>query len=274
MFRGGRVAWNPCPFDYEFYASAVDEHGKRDGTPAGLPFYVSGAPALDTVEAPRVFVLVPACVPNTPIPCPAVPVFGADTVAVQGIWVGGGGAPLALGSNRFTLPVRVTGHDSPLDRNGNSRFYYAAANEGAIRSWRYQFNCLGNCDDLVLPGEDQWTNDTAASGDPPGQQVFDGPLAFTVPLDTLCTTVPCTPGALQVVVRGAFFGTYEFAVEGRDSRPFQTCPEPSDLGPSPFVFTRPVEGRSTGIAGRRVELRALHQVRPGAQSSRRPRTRR
>src|SRR6185436_3422573 len=102
-----------CPFDFTFYAAAVDENGKRDGTPDSLNFYVSGSPQIDSVAVPLVVVLAPKCPAALPIFCPDVTgiSFGPDTLFLVGQHVANDPLHPLPGTNRFRLPFLATGHD-------------------------------------------------------------------------------------------------------------------------------------------------------------------
>lgn len=267
-WRGASIGWRTCPFDFTLFASAVDEHGKRDGTPDSISFYAGGTPVIDSVSVPPVVVLVPTCPPGTPW-CREPGSFGPDTLVVRGRHVPWSGPPLLLGRNEFTLPIVAMGHDHPRDRNRPGRVYYAAADEGAIRAWNFRLDCTDpGCSDLSLQGEGTWVDDIPAATDPPGQQVLDD-LRFTVPLDTLITG---SPPALHVVLGTRALGPYVFSIQGRDARVNETCREPSDLGPNPATFLRPNPGRSTQIVTRAVVLRQLQDVRGAASKARVART--
>jgi len=270
-WQGGSIGWGRgyggiCPFDYTFYASAVDEHEKRDGTPDSLQFYVGGSPSLGPVSTPRVVVLIPTCPLGFGGNCDPAPTFGTDTLAVPGTFIAGGSPfPLALGSSRFNVSIRALGHDHPRDRST----YYSSAHAGRIRSWNFTFDCTSGCEDLLLPGEGQWIQDVQRS-DPPGEQQFDEPLTMTIENDTLCSASPVCGSSFRLVLSNASLGTYRFTLQGRDTTPLgETCSEPSDLGPNPATFRRDISeiGRRTAIVTHDVVLRQLRDVRPGGGTS-------
>jgi len=268
-WQGGSLGWGRaydgiCPFDYTFYAAAVDERGKWDGTPDSLRFYVNGSPSLGPVEAPNVLVLMPRCPAGFEAFCDPQPTFGPDTLAVQGTFVPGSSQfPVALGRTRFNLPIRALGHDHPRDRST----YYSNTHEGRIRSWYFSFDCTSGCEDLNLPGETSWRLDIQRS-DPPGAQRFDEPLTVTMENDSVCLAAPLC-GDFRLVLRTAGLGNYRFTLQGRDTAPVgDVCSEPSDLGPRPSTFRRDISelGRRTAVVTRDVVLRQLRDVRPGGTS--------
>ncbi len=272
-FHGAATGWPTCPFDYRFEAGALDENGKLDGTPAELPFFVSGSPRIDSVYVPKVLVLLPQC-PNTifAFMCPwnlgAPPTFGPDTLAVVGRNIPGaaGSTPYDLGYNEFILPIRAWGHDHPRDRNPpGGPVYYTPQAEGRIRSWNYKFDCVHlPCDDEALLGERNWREDVKSPSDPPGEDVFDDPMRVTIQLDTLCLGTPCSPQLSRAVFNYDRFGTYAFVLQGRDTEYIgQTCPVPSDLNPSPVEFSIPIadRGRTTQVESVLVDWRPYSEVR-------------
>jgi hypothetical protein len=263
-WRGGSIGWAPCPFDHILYASAVDEQGKRDGTPGAVPFFMNGAPSIDSLRAPKVLVLAPTCSTVLPSFCADLArlTFGPDTLLVAGTHIPYPWNPLGLGYNRFDLPLIAWGHDHPRDRNAPGRAYYAAANEGRIRSWRFTFDCAGpGCQDLAMEGEGEWSLDRARMSDAPGEQVSDS-LRITFVLDTLCTTTPCRRESIQAVLPEEVRGFFDFSIEGRDWRESEYCDEPVDLGPNAWLARRGVRGRETARFTRRVKLVQIQDVRP------------
>jgi hypothetical protein len=272
-FHGAATGWQTCPFDYRFEAGALDENGRLDGTPAEVPFFVSGSPSIDSVYVPKVLVLVPQCPqtifafmcdPWNRIP----PVFGPDTLAILGTHIAGapGSTPYDLGYNEFILPFRAWGHDHPRDRNPpGGPEYYAPQAEGRIRSWNYIFDCVNlPCDDEALGGERNWREDSKLPTDPPGEDVFDDPMRVTIQLDTLCLRTPCGPQASRAVFNYDKFGRYAFVLQGRDTEAIgQTCQVPSDLGPTPAEFFIPIadRGRTTQVESVLVDWRPYSEVR-------------
>jgi len=280
-WRGIKNGWGDtefpgaCPFNFTYYVSAVDENGKRDGTPDSLGFYVSGAPQIDSTSTPKVLVLVPKCQPGfDQIFCPSIDslTFGPDTVLVRGTWVDVPRPPGCTfpqgcnpGENTFKLPLVVYGHDHPRDRD--PALTYSPPPGGAygrIRSWFYDFQCLlpGCEDQFPPPGEGRWRDDRPAQTDPPNQQVFDDSLVITAVLDTM--RIGAGPLWKAVLVPTPL-GTHRFSVQGRDTDAGgQHCSEPSDLSRNPASFDRDIseEGRVTQQVQVEVILRQLQDVRP------------
>jgi hypothetical protein len=254
-----------CPFDFNYYASAVDENNKSDGTPDSIPFYVSGSPTIDTPPGPPlVLVLAPQCSPAFAAFCPIAAglSFGPDTLLLVGRHVPDTAqppvTPLGLGTNRFSVVNLVTGHDHPRD----SRSEIRQDLWGRIRSWRFGFAC-SDCEDLALPGEGQWREDVYA------QNTFDDTLRVSLFLDTLCTrfSSPSNPCGFdfKVVLPADPLGTYRFSLKGKDTSAVgQVCLQPSDLGPNPASFATSTSpyGRFTGEFTRNLVLRQLQEVRP------------
>lgn len=270
-FHGwGQDSQGACPFNFTFFVSAVDEHGKRDGTPDSLSFFVGGNPVLDSISVPKVLVFVPTCPPGFASFCPdlnTMAPFGPDTVVVQGVFEPGPppGFPLVFGSNRFTFPFLAWGHDDRRDRNPlRNQNVFESTRDGRIRAWRFTFDCLGsNCQDILIPGEGVWRADRD-NQDPPGQQAFDDALQIPLALDTLCTSPPGAPcfGTFKMSLPEGGFDRYLFTLQGRDAEAQgQTCTEPSDLGSSPSSFPRPVSGRTTQLFQQPVVLLQLQTVR-------------
>ncbi len=266
-WRGHRNGWGSvdipgaCPFDFTYFGSAVDEWGRRDGTPDSIGFYVSASPVMDSVIAPSVIVFAPTGCLN-PANCPDLTgiSFGPDTVMVRGRPVGAGFAACGIKRNQFILPLRAYGHDHPRDR---SQPGYNPNNLGVIKSWRFTLDCIGSCEDLALPGEGQWRKDNTPGGESPNQQIFDDTLRVEFVLDTL--VVGSGFCEVKAVVPPANLGVYRFTIQGRDTRDLsESCIEPSDLGPSATAFPRPTAevGRRTQMVVRTVEIRQLQDVRP------------
>ena len=274
IFRGGSVEFGACPLDYVVEATAVDELGTLDYTPASIRFYVGGAPALDSLSVPPVLVCVPTCGPNADrcLSTPSPGAFGPDTLLVFGSYVADDPntprTPLAVGFNSFRLPFRAWGHDSPRDRNAPGRDWYATEQEGRIRSWRARFDCVDpGCQETRLPLQNVWQADVVRTSDPSGRQVFDDGLVVIIPLDTLCLAPECPPGstALRVQLEAARFGAYDFTLQGRDTEAVhQNCLRPSDLGPDPAYFNLNIAtlGLMTEEVRRRAVWRQLADVRP------------
>jgi hypothetical protein len=245
-----------CPFDFSYYVAAVDEHGKRDGTPDSLSFYTSGSPIIDSLVVPKVIVLAPTC-GLFPGFCPDLTgiTFGPDTLMLVGTNIAADPPNPARASNRFGLTFRAYGHDHPRDSNP----LINPDNWGRILSWLFRFTCTGaNCQDIALPGEGQWRNDSY------DQNVFDDTLQVTFAVDTLCTASPCG-FSYKIVLPSSPLGPYEFTIQGQDvSSIGETCREPSDLGPTASPFTRQVSqnGRLTQEVTRNLILRQLQDVRP------------
>lgn len=273
-FPGAAAGWRSCPFDYRFEAGAVDEQGKVDGTAAAIDFFVSGAPTLDSIIVPKVVVFLPKC-PDLLAPlCPwnlSPPTFGPDTLAVLGKHKldEQGATPLKIGFNEFLFPLRAIAHDHPRDRNpAQGPIYYSAETIGRIRAWLYTFNCNSpNCIDYQMTNEGRWREDIKADTDPPGREVFDDSLFVEMTLDTLCTvpTPPNCPGrSLRAILSFERFGSYQVTMQGRDTEFVgQTCPQPSDLGREPSIFTIPIAefGRVTQVGRRTLEWRQYSEVR-------------
>jgi hypothetical protein len=254
-WRGQSIGWAVCPFDYTFYASAVDEHGKRDGSPDSIDYFVSGAPEIDSLRVPSVLVFVPQCNPVFPTSC-YTDSFGADTLAVYGRFIADslGATPFRLGFNEFTFPLRAWAHDHARDREPGR---YAADAAGRIRSWRYSFDCVrplppdSVCDDYVLRGEGNWVKEVPAQGEE-DEQTFDDVLPITLALDTL-------PGVatlgIKATIHSEKFGTYDFSIQGRDTEDLgQNCNEPADLNVGAQNFPRGIAdlGRTTQVVTRRL----------------------
>lgn len=256
-WRGGSIAWNACPFDFTFLAAAVDEHGRLDGTPDMLRFYASGAPVLDSLQVPAVLVLAPTVPWEGPRDSLGLR-FSPDTMLVVGRHVPDRSrppqTPLGFGWNDFELPIRAWGHDHPRDLRCPQR-------DSGIFAWRFTFDCtMPGCMDVVLPGEDLWIADRRWQNEPCSQQVFDELPMLRVPLDTLMT-----PGRVRAVLAGLPGPSFEFALEGRDTRrDADGCYEPFDLGPHGFRIWRNVEplGRTTARHAATIVLRELREVRP------------
>ncbi|UCE03104.1 MAG: hypothetical protein JSW67_02610 [Candidatus Latescibacterota bacterium] len=272
IFRGGKVEWRTCPFDYQLEAAAVDPSGRLDGSPVRLDFFVGGAPIVDSVRVPPVVVIIPTC-PDVPATCPQVEPqsFGPDTLVVVGQHVPDPlpwQTPAGVGWNDFTLAPRAWAHDHPRDRNSEGGpIYYTEESEGRVRAWRVSLDCTApGCSDLEFPNEGGWRNDEQAFDDPIGQQVFDDPIPIRVPLDTLCLEDPCLESSeLIAQIHPALLGEYVFTIEGRDTDFVgQQCERPSDLGPDPASFPSDLgpHGRTTARVSRNVILRQLHEVRP------------
>lgn len=276
-FRGASTDWLTCPFDYKFFAGANDEHGRVDGTPAGVSFSVGGTPQIDSLQVPSVLVFIPGC----PQPlagnfCPGYSnvTFGPDTLAVLGTnipddlpWE----TPFGLGWNTFVLPFRAFGHDHPRDQNPpGGPIYYKAVDEGHIRSWKYSFDCTAPaCEDQQLPGEDVWKANIIPAGQGP-VDVFDDELAVVrIPLDTLCVEdtggAPCPGTSARATLIFTKFGQYSFEIQGKDTEFIgQTCNQPSDLGPNPAQFPVSISdlGRTTQFVTKDVLWVQLRDVRP------------
>jgi hypothetical protein len=269
-FRGGKVGWATCPFDYTLEAAAADASGRVDGTPVVVDFLVGGPPAIDSVAVPAVIVFVPSCPEEQQI-CPQVDPrsFGPDTLLVFGEHVPDALAwetPLGLGWNDFVFPFRAWAHDDARDRNpAGGPPYYTDEAEGRVRAWQYAFDCTApGCEDVALPLEGVWRADVRGDLDPPGQQVFDNALHISVPLDTLCVDDPCSLQNL-VGVAPTSYGEYIFAIEARDSDVVgQRCAHPSDLGPNPatFSFDLGPHGRVSAKVSVSTEWVQLSDVRP------------
>jgi len=269
-YRGADATWRTCPLDYKFEAGAVDENDKVDGTPAAIPFYVSGTPQLDSLEIPKVLVFIPKC-PDifAPVLCPwstNPPVFGPDTLAVVGTHIADPTTtPLGLGYNDFTFPFRAWGHDHPRDLNPPGGAVYYNTSSTGILSWIYTFDCsTPNCADVGLRDEGNWHQDVRSESDPPGQQVYDDVLRVRMVLDTVCVTTPCTVQRARAVLNDDHFGTYVFTLQGRDTDFIgQTCDQPSDLGQGPAQFPIPIYrlGRTTQVVSRQVIWRQYQEVR-------------
>jgi hypothetical protein len=256
-----------CPFNYRFEASAVDEFGKRDGTPDTIAFQVGGHPRIDSLAVPTVLVLVPRCNPNLPGVCPDTTGvrFGRDTVLVVGRYDADPNSACfgLLGRNTFELPLRLFGRDDPRDRHPD----ILPENRGRILAWFFRLNCLDpGCDDLQIPGEGAWRNDAVQSGEPADRQVFDDPLRFSVALDTLqLSTTPC--GNIRALIPTFNLGWYRFEVQGRDTAIENVvCAEPNNLGVDPPVSERSYaeKGRTTERIVRDVRLVQFRDVRPTA----------
>src|SRR5262249_53334704 len=156
-----------------YFASAVDEWGKRDGTPDTLAFFVSHSPRIDSIVAPHVIVLAPNC--GNPAKCPPLGniTFGPDTVLVIGTHMPDVTTPCEVGQNQFVLPIKVYGHDNAADRTQP----YDMGNKGAIKAWRFTLDCL-DCEDYGFSGENSWREALDTAND---SQVFDD-VRFTVNL--------------------------------------------------------------------------------------------
>jgi hypothetical protein len=266
-WHGGAIEWLTCAFDYTFFAAAVDEKHRIDGTPDSLPFYVGGAPAIDSVYAPRVLVLVPTCPPISPFDtlC-SNPSFGPDTLGLVGTWVPDlvGSTPWFTGYNRFVLPFRAWGHDHPRDRNAPGREHYTDAQEGRIAAWKFDFDCVQpGCRNLELNGEHTWRDDPESIPPPHTQQMFDDSLVVTIPFDTLCLSVPCRDDSMALVLGTDRLGEYVFRIQGRDTYNGQICYDLTDLGPNPRESRRELGplGRTTPIVSRPVTWVQLRDVR-------------
>jgi hypothetical protein len=256
-WRGASIGWRVCPLDYVLYAGAIDEHDMLDGTPDSLVFHVGRAPVIDSVLVPKVVIFVPQCFSGVPF-CDSVPAFGRDTLAVLGHWIPDrdGSTPLRLGFNEFDFPLRAWGHDHPRDG-------------GWVLAWKCSFDCVTpGCDDLVLPGEGGWSNDIERESDPPGEQVFDPDWRLMMPLDTLCTTTPCSLPAVRVKLGFRSSGEYLFTIQGRDTDALsQFCTAPWDLNPnySDRRISISELGLTTQVVSRHVIWRQLADVRPPQQ---------
>ncbi|UCE01518.1 MAG: hypothetical protein JSW67_09510 [Candidatus Latescibacterota bacterium] len=276
-FRGAAVGWQTCPFDYLFQAGAVDEHGKIDGTPDQIGFFVGGSPTIDSVRVPKVFVFVPTCgQAQAPTFCPGYEnvTFGPDTLAVFGRHVPDAvippwQTPFGLGWNDFVFPFKAWGHDHPRDQNRETGPpFYGSDDIGRIRSWRYSFDCSEpGCNDFALPGERLWRENRPGSD--PKIDAFDDSLIVRIVLDTLCVEDDGEPGCFGQPTRAklAFtrFGEYVFAIQGRDTEFIgQTCTQPSDLGATPANFPIDIapRGRTTQVEERETVWLELKDVRP------------
>jgi hypothetical protein len=254
-----------CPFNYRFYASAVDEHGKRDGTPDSIALYVSGAPAVDSVAVPSVVVLVPTCPSFFSGLCPDTTGvrFGPDTLMAVGSPIADPAVPCFLGQNQFTLPFRVWAHDHPRDR----RPEISPSNQGTVRAWIFRFNCLAPfCDDFNIGGQNQWRNDNAPGGEPLDRQIFDDPLLIRIALDTLqLRGTGCSFADTRARIPEAQLGEFRFEVQGRDTpTTASNCIDPTSLGPNAQQVERNAsdDGRTTELISRVVRLVQYKDVRP------------
>ena len=241
-----------CPFDYRFFASAVDEWGRPDGTPDAISVFVSGSPSFDSLAVPNVVVLVPACPPFFSNLCPDTTGvrFGPDTLMCFGTVASDPSSPCLLGANQFELPLRAFAHDHPRDR----RLEFQAENQGRVQAWLFRFTCAdGGCEDYVIGGEGQWRNDGRPGDEPIERQVFDDVLRITSPLDTLelLATGGCTDLNTRAVVPAAKLGRHRFELQGRDTPvvPDVTCATPTTL---PDSVGAPINVR-VGDVGRRTE---------------------
>lgn len=273
-FRGGSVTFWTCPLDYVVQASAVDELGTLDASPAAMPFYVGGAPVLDSLQVRPVVVFVPECVASFPL-CVTPRDFGPDTLLVFGHAVSDDPidpqTPLGLGYNDFELPLKAWGHDHPRDRNAPGRQWYTSETEGRIRSWWVRFDCTTpGCRDTQIPHERVWQRDIVRATDPPGHQVFDEGLNIRIALDTLCLSEPCRMDSLRVRLEPTLFGDYEFILQGRDTESIaHDCVYPSDLGANASLFHLDISslGLATERIVRQVHWRQLVDVRPPESSA-------
>jgi hypothetical protein len=186
--------------------------------------------------------------------------FGPDTLLLVGTHIPDDltnpQTPLGFGFNRFQIPLRVFGHDHPRDQPPLVREDFW----GRIRAWIFDYVCLEPlCADLPVSGAGVWRDDRFEPN------VFDDSLQVTFSLDTLCTTSsPCGFNVKAALPTGSF-GTYRFDLQGRDTNALgSTCSEPSDLGPTPSSFARPISdyGRLTPLLSRQVVMRQLQEVRP------------
>jgi hypothetical protein len=255
-----------CPLNYRFYSSAVDEWGRRDGTPDSIAVYVGGAPSIDSVAVPSVVVFVPGCPSFFPAPCPDTTGvrFGPDTLMIVGTNVTDAGAPCLLGQNRFRLPLQVFGHDHPRDRQPQLEL----DDRGRIRAWFFRLTCLdAGCDDFVIGGEGQWRNDSRPSEEPIERQVFDDVLEVTLPLDTLqIQGTGCVPANIRAIVNPIRLGRQRFEIQGRDTPvvPDVTCLSPASLDSIPgFTELRFSDaGRTTEYLVKEVKFVQWKDVRP------------
>lgn len=290
-FRGASTDWLTCPFNYDFFAGAVDEHGRVDGTPAGVSFSVGGTPQIDSLRVPSVLVFVPTCPgPLAANFCPGYAdlTFGPDTLAVLGTsipddlpWE----TPFGLGWNTFVIPFRAFGHDHPRDQNPpGGPIYYKATDEGHIRSWKYSFDCTAPaCEDQQLPGEDVWKANVIPAGQGP-VDVFDDVLSVVrIPLDTLCVDntggAPCPGTSSRARLVFTKFGRYRFEIQGKDTEFIgQTCNQPSGLGANAAQFSVSISdlGRTTQLVTKNVhwvqlrDVRTLRKATPVRKSESRP----
>jgi hypothetical protein len=281
----GMIGWDAdhglCPFDYTFFAAAVDEQDKLDGTPDFMSFHVSHTPTIDRFlvdslrtldpitlkRPPLTVVFIPKCRATFPQFCPPAGVtFGPDTIAVYGVNIPPANpATILQGQNDFLFPFDALGHDSPRDRDTYRGIpiasYYGDNIAGRIRAWIYNFACQAPpgevCDDLGLLGENDWRTELKQGDDPVDAEVFDEPLLVRMNLDTLCTAAPCTPASIRIGLPSAKLGRHLLTVRGRDSDAIgQICNEPTSLD-STVLANRSLGPTQVSEQGRPTEIDSL-----------------